>query len=87
MNKISHYNVNNICKLRGARLRNSSYDLGETDNVFSRVLWNPHWMESADTYLVTVKSTAPRSGLIIICSPQTANIMWENHFQLQETNL
>lgn len=38
------------------------------------------------TQLVTVTSTAPRSGLIIIRSPQTANIMWENHFQLQETN-
>lgn len=57
MNKILHYNVDSICKLKGTRLRNDSYNLGETDDVISRAPWNPQmeWnqqMESADAYFV-----------------------------------
>lgn len=50
-------------------------------SAYSRALW--HAFHSA----LHMKNIAlVRFDYFIICSPQSANILWENHFQLEETN-
>lgn len=109
MNKSFCYNIDNICTLKGARLRKGSFNLGETDHVYSKVLWNPRCLEPAHAPLVPLWknkcmfahslahipqcSALPvkiiglvRFDSFILCSPPSANTMWEKHFQLEETN-
>lgn len=77
MNKSLYYNIDNISKLKGARLRKGSFNLGEAGNVYSRVLWIPHWLESAQTPLVPFGRTSACSCTLWHAFPGVLFSMWK----------
>lgn len=101
MNRSLHHNIGNICKLKGARLRNGSINLEKLMMFIPRcseihtswnLLMHPvcHFERTSACYCTLWHSFSgilfSIGNLIIICSPQSANTMWEKHFQLEETN-